>query len=240
MHERSSRYYDRMFLGAFEWKKSYAINEGTVTLDDKITLKNVLYVPDLMCNLILVYQLLDDYDGVAQFTNKFYVMEDRTSRMLIGAGEQREGLTSIAEDNDGNEVRHSVNHEEEQSVDQVFNYETNDSINDEEAQNADPVNSVLREGLPLEQNNQLPLANDKPLVDPEPYRILVGRLIYLSVTRPDLSYCVHMLAQVMQSPLQEHWDAALRVVRYLKGSPDQGILLRVACDLQLHGWCDLD
>ncbi|GKD32360.1 retrovirus-related pol polyprotein from transposon RE2 [Tanacetum coccineum] len=89
--------------------------------------------------------------------------------------------------------------------------------------------------LPLEQNNQLPLANDKPLVDPEPYRILVGRLIYLSVTRPDLSYCVHMLAQVMQSPLQEHWDAALRVVRYLKGSPDQRILLRVACDLQLHG-----
>nr|GEZ01788.1 retrovirus-related Pol polyprotein from transposon TNT 1-94 [Tanacetum cinerariifolium] len=37
-----------------------------------------------------------------------------------------------------------VNHEEEQSVDQVFNYETNDSINDEKAQNADFVNSVLR------------------------------------------------------------------------------------------------
>nr|GEX78424.1 hypothetical protein [Tanacetum cinerariifolium]GEX78428.1 hypothetical protein [Tanacetum cinerariifolium] len=68
--------------------------------------------------------------------------------------------------------------------------------------------------LPLKQNNQLPLANGKPLVDPEPYHILVGRLIYLSVTRHDLSYCVHMLAQVMQSPLQEHWDAALRVVHY--------------------------
>ncbi|GJW64399.1 retrovirus-related pol polyprotein from transposon TNT 1-94 [Tanacetum coccineum] len=223
-------------------------------------------------------------------------------------------------DNDGNEVRHSVNHEEEQYVDQVFNCETNDSIN-EEAQNADPVNSVLREGssdtqneeclgrghrnkvpstrlktllvaalkqygfhqstsdyslftlqrdkvhlnvlvyvddliisgndeagllgakptdLPLEQNHQLPLANGKPLVDPEPYRRLVGSLIYLSVTRPDLSYCVHMLAQFMQSPLQEHWDATLRVVRYLKGSPGQGILLRVACDLQLHGWWDSD
>ncbi|GKB82631.1 putative copia-type protein [Tanacetum coccineum] len=44
----------------------------------------------------------------------------------------------------------------------------------------------------------------------------------------------------MQSPLQEHWDATLRVVRYLKGSPSQGILLRVACDLQLHGWWDSD
>ncbi|GKC02232.1 retrovirus-related pol polyprotein from transposon TNT 1-94, partial [Tanacetum coccineum] len=39
-----------------------------------------------------MYQLLDDYDGVAQFTNKFCVMQDCTSRMLIGAGEQREGL----------------------------------------------------------------------------------------------------------------------------------------------------
>ncbi|GJZ04973.1 hypothetical protein Tco_0538248 [Tanacetum coccineum] len=48
--------------------------------------------------------------------------------------------------NDGNEVRHSVNHEEEQSVDQVFNYVTNASINDEEAQNVDPVKSVPREG----------------------------------------------------------------------------------------------
>ncbi|GJS66712.1 retrovirus-related pol polyprotein from transposon RE2 [Tanacetum coccineum] len=94
--------------------------------------------------------------------------------------------------------------------------------------------------LPLEQNHQLPLANGKPLIDPEPYRRLVGRLIYLSVTRPDLSYCVHMLAQSMQSPLQEHWDVALRVVRYLKGSPGQGIMLCAACDLQLHGWCDSD
>ncbi|GJS67266.1 putative reverse transcriptase domain-containing protein [Tanacetum coccineum] len=57
-------------------------------------------------------------------------------------------------DNDGNEVRHSVNHEEEQSVDQVFNHETNDSINDEEAQNADPVNSVLREGSNDTQNDE--------------------------------------------------------------------------------------
>ncbi|GJZ68131.1 hypothetical protein Tco_0631371 [Tanacetum coccineum] len=56
------------------------------------------------------------------------------------------GVNEKLTDNDGNEVRHSVNHEEEQYVDQVFNYETNASINDEEAQNADPVKSVLREG----------------------------------------------------------------------------------------------
>ena len=44
----------------------------------------------------------------------------------------------------------------------------------------------------------------------------------------------------MQEPRQEHWDAALRVVRYLKGSPGQGILLRSDSELSLKGWCDSD
>ncbi|CAI9095309.1 OLC1v1031230C1 [Oldenlandia corymbosa var. corymbosa] len=58
------------------------------------------------------------------------------------------------------------------------------------------------------------------------YRCLVGRLIYLAVIRPELSYSVHILSQFMQKSIQAHWDAALRVVRYLKGSPGQGIFLR--------------
>ena len=44
----------------------------------------------------------------------------------------------------------------------------------------------------------------------------------------------------MHAPRVEHWDAALRVVRYLKGSPGQGILLPSNCDLRLTGWCDSD
>ena len=49
-----------------------------------------------------------------------------------------------------------------------------------------------------------------------------------------------MLAQFMQHSQQEHWEAALHVVHYLKGNPGQGILLYVDCDLQLYAWCDLD
>jgi len=94
--------------------------------------------------------------------------------------------------------------------------------------------------FPLDQNHHLPLADGPPLSDPDHYRCLVGRLIYLSITRPELSYCVHMLAQFMQHPHQEHWEAALRIVRYLKGNPGQGILLRADCDLQLYAWCDSD
>ncbi|GJW47590.1 hypothetical protein Tco_0079236 [Tanacetum coccineum] len=44
----------------------------------------------------------------------------------------------------------------------------------------------------------------------------------------------------MQNPQIEHREAAIRVVRYLKGSPGQGIILKNKCDLQLRGWCDAD
>jgi hypothetical protein len=94
--------------------------------------------------------------------------------------------------------------------------------------------------VPLEQNHRLPLANGRFLENPEQYRCLVGRLIYLCFTRPELSYSVHTLSQFMQQPREEHWEAALRVVRYLKGNPGQGILLNRSCDLQLYGWCDSD
>ncbi|KAM6584165.1 hypothetical protein CsatB_011167 [Cannabis sativa] len=95
-------------------------------------------------------------------------------------------------------------------------------------------------GFPIEQNHKLGLASGELLKDPESYRRVVGRLIYLAVTRPDLAYSVHILSQFMQEPRTEHWEAALRVVRYLKGTPGQGILLSAECDLTLQGWCDSD
>ncbi|RVW73210.1 Retrovirus-related Pol polyprotein from transposon RE2 [Vitis vinifera] len=95
-------------------------------------------------------------------------------------------------------------------------------------------------GFPIEQNHRLGLANGELLSNPESYRRLVGRLIYLAVTHPDLAYSVHILSQFMQEPRIEHWEAALRVVRYLKGTPGQGILLRADSDLSLQGWCDSD
>lgn len=95
-------------------------------------------------------------------------------------------------------------------------------------------------GFPIEQNHKLGLAQGKELTDPEVYRRLVGRLIYLAVTRPDLAYSVHILSQFMQSPRIEHWEAAQRVVKYLKGTPGQGILLRADSPLILSGWCDSD
>lgn len=76
--------------------------------------------------------------------------------------------------------------------------------------------------------------------EPSRYRRLIGRLIYLGVTRPELSYAIHILSQFMIAPQEEHWNAAMRVVRYLKNSPGQGILLRADTELKLVAWCDSD
>ncbi|PNX88028.1 putative copia-type protein [Trifolium pratense] len=93
---------------------------------------------------------------------------------------------------------------------------------------------------PMEQGHRLALAEGPELSHPDQFRRLVGRLIYLCFTRPELTYSVHILSQFMHQPRQEHWEAALRVVRYLKGKPGQGILLNRNCDLKLTGWCDSD
>ena len=54
--------------------------------------------------------------------------------------------------------------------------------------------------VPMEQNHRLTLASGPFFHDPEQYRWLIGRLIYLCFTRPELAYCVHTLSQFMHKP----------------------------------------
>ncbi|KAL1198616.1 Retrovirus-related Pol polyprotein from transposon RE1 [Cardamine amara subsp. amara] len=63
--------------------------------------------------------------------------------------------------------------------------------------------------IPLEQNHHLAIDDGPLLEDPKLYRRLVGRLIYLTHTRPELNYSVHVLSQFMQLPREAHMEAAL-------------------------------
>lgn len=93
---------------------------------------------------------------------------------------------------------------------------------------------------PLEAKHNL-VRDDGPFfADPSQYRRLIGRLVYLLNTRPELSFSIHLLSQFMNKPRVAHWEAALRMVRYLKGSPGQGILLRSDDDFQVNVYCDAD
>lgn len=94
--------------------------------------------------------------------------------------------------------------------------------------------------VPMDPKHKFALSTDQLLEDPTPYRRLVGRLIYLTVTRPDTSYAVHVLSQFMNSPTQDHLQAAHKVLRYLKNAPAQGLYFSSKQDLSLTSYCDSD
>lgn len=92
----------------------------------------------------------------------------------------------------------------------------------------------------MEPNNKL-AKSISPLFDmPDCYCCLIGKLIYLTLTRPELVYVVHTIAKFMHPPRTDHWDCALRVIRYLRDSPSQGILLRANSPLLLTAYCNSD
>ena len=96
---------------------------------------------------------------------------------------------------------------------------------------------------PLQQNvvlSHVETENDKFLSNMTEYQKLVGKLIYLSVTRPDISYAVHCLSQHMHAPLVSHFTAALRVLRYLKQAPGTGIQFKYDNRLSLYAFSDAD
>ncbi|KAD1989355.1 hypothetical protein E3N88_42064 [Mikania micrantha] len=94
--------------------------------------------------------------------------------------------------------------------------------------------------FPMEQNLQLDRVNQKPLVDPSQYRRLIGRLLYLQATRPDITYSVNVLSQFVANPKQGHLEAADRILRYLKATLGQGILLSKDRNMNLSAFCDAD
>ncbi|KAL8154978.1 hypothetical protein AgCh_000370 [Apium graveolens] len=82
----------------------------------------------------------------------------------------------------------------------------------------------------MDQNHTLQ-HNDSDLLsakDASAYRRLVGRLIYLTVTRPDLSYPVQVLSQFLAHPRHDHLNVACKIVRYLKGTVGQDNMTDVA------------
>ncbi|RVW25919.1 Retrovirus-related Pol polyprotein from transposon RE2 [Vitis vinifera] len=79
-----------------------------------------------------------------------------------------------------------------------------------------------------------------PLGDPGRYRRLVGKLNYLTITRPDISFPVSVVSQFLQSPCDSHWDVVIRILRYIKSTPDQGVLYDNRGHTQVVGYTDAD
>ena len=100
--------------------------------------------------------------------------------------------------------------------------------------NAKPIATPMQTYPPLTKlGNTLPSSTE--------YRSLVGGLQYLSFTRPDISFSVNKLAQYMQSPTQQHWEALKRLLRYLAGTIHHDLLLhRQFPSYNLHAFSDVN
>lgn len=99
---------------------------------------------------------------------------------------------------------------------------------------------------PLESNVKLTNADffltdsDALFPDISKYQRLIGKLLYLTNTRPDIAFSIQSLSQFLQKPKISHWNAALRVVRYIKTAPGLGLLMNAEKQPQLTGFCDAD
>jgi hypothetical protein len=77
-------------------------------------------------------------------------------------------------------------------------------------------------------------------VDATVYRQLVGSLMHLVNTRPDIFYVVNQLSQVMVKPTKLFWKVGKHVLRYPKGTSKYGLWYRQTDEVKLHGFTDVD
>jgi hypothetical protein len=81
---------------------------------------------------------------------------------------------------------------------------------------------------------------DTPLVENTLYKQLVGSLLYLTHSRPDLSYAVGAVSRFMQEPHELHWKDAKHILRYVHGTITFGIHYATYSTLDLIGFTDSD
>lgn len=107
---------------------------------------------------------------------------------------------------------------------------------------------------PLELNVKIGKAGGILLEDPTVFRRLVGSLLYLTMTRPDISHIVHTVSQFVSNPLKPHIITVHRILRYIKGTSAIllrplyiykhmptviGLVIRITIDLPQVGACSL-
>ena len=91
---------------------------------------------------------------------------------------------------------------------------------------------------PMEVNGKLSVEDASPLVDIREYRKLVGSLIFLCNTSPDISFAIGVPSRFSNQPRENHWKAGMHVLKYVKGTLEYGITYKVG--KTLAGYCDSD
>jgi hypothetical protein len=93
---------------------------------------------------------------------------------------------------------------------------------------------------PLDPSIKLHQDDSAAYADIEGYRRLIGKLLYLTTTRPDIAFATQQLSQFLTMPTLVHYETACRIVRYLKGTPGRGLFFPRNSTLQVLGFADAD
>ena len=94
--------------------------------------------------------------------------------------------------------------------------------------------------IPLAANQKFRKDDGEKKVNSSLYRSLIGSLLYLSSTRPNIMFAASLLSRFMQEPSQVHFGAAKRVQRYLQRTMDYTIMYKFGGNLNLIGYSDSD
>jgi hypothetical protein len=78
---------------------------------------------------------------------------------------------------------------------------------------------------PVDTQAKVSAESGPPVADPTHFRSLAGALQYLTFTRPDITYAVQQICLHMHDPREPHLTAMKRILRYLRGTLDYGLLL---------------
>ncbi|XP_052623605.1 uncharacterized mitochondrial protein AtMg00810-like [Lactuca sativa] len=93
---------------------------------------------------------------------------------------------------------------------------------------------------PLETNARYSPTNGVSLSDPSLYHAVVGILVYLTVTHPNIAHIVHVVSQFLTAPTSVHWGVVLRIPRYLHATQFQTFLFPLMSSLELRAYNDAD
>ncbi|XP_060674829.1 secreted RxLR effector protein 161-like [Ziziphus jujuba] len=93
---------------------------------------------------------------------------------------------------------------------------------------------------PLDNCQTMKKEDGSPQANSLTFRSLIGSLLYLTITRPDIMYATSLLSRFMQNPTQVHYGAIKIILRYLHGTKDYGIWYRPISNSQLLGFTNSD
>ena len=93
---------------------------------------------------------------------------------------------------------------------------------------------------PLVTNEKLQKNDGALEADASRYRSMIGSLLYLTATRPDIMFATSLLSRFMQKPSQIHYGVAKRILRYLQGTKEFGIWYKTMTNSKLIGYTDSD